>query len=70
MAHSRILAAAINAKLAASVGEALRNADLRKRLAEVGLNPTGTTPAEFAAIIKADYERWGQVVKQSGFVAE
>ena len=62
--------AAINAKLAASVGEALRNADLRKRLAEVGLNPTGTTPAEFAAIIKADYERWGQVVKQSGFVAE
>ena len=62
--------AAVNAKLAASVNEALRNAELRKRLAETGLNPTGTTPAEFAAIIKADYEKWGQIVKQSGFVAE
>jgi hypothetical protein len=35
-----------------------------------GLTPTGTTPAQLAAIQKADAEKWAPVVKASGFVAD
>ena len=62
--------ATITARLAAAINEALRNTEMRQRFADVGPDPTGTTPTEFAAVIRADYERWGPVIKQSGFVAE
>jgi tripartite-type tricarboxylate transporter receptor subunit TctC len=39
-------------------------------LAKVGNEPTFQTPAEFAATVRADLERWGPVVKASGFVAD
>ena len=39
-------------------------------LDKVGNEPTFETPAKFAEIIKADLDRWGPVVKQSGFVAD
>jgi tripartite-type tricarboxylate transporter receptor subunit TctC len=39
-------------------------------LDKVGNEPTFATPAKFTEIVKADIERWGPVVKQSGFVAD
>ena len=36
----------------------------------MGVEPPGTTPEAFAAILKADYERWGAVIKASGFKAD
>ncbi|MFM9970993.1 MAG: tripartite tricarboxylate transporter substrate-binding protein [Burkholderiales bacterium] len=62
--------APVNARLAETINRALANAEVRGRLAEVGLNATGTMPAEFAAIIKSDYAYWGKIVKQTGFVAD
>ena len=41
-----------------------------ENLAKVGNEPAFQTPAEFAATVKADIERWSPVVKASGFVAE
>jgi tripartite-type tricarboxylate transporter receptor subunit TctC len=43
--------------------------DVRGRLLAYGLQPTGTSAAELAAIQKADSERWAPVVKASGFTA-
>jgi tripartite-type tricarboxylate transporter receptor subunit TctC len=33
----------------------------------MGLEPTGLGPAELAKILRADYDRWGPVIKASGF---
>jgi tripartite-type tricarboxylate transporter receptor subunit TctC len=49
---------------------AVRMSDVRNRFLGWGLQPTGTSAAEFAAIQKADSERWGPVVKASGFSAD
>jgi tripartite-type tricarboxylate transporter receptor subunit TctC len=55
--------------LNAAIGEATRSAAMTENLAKVGNTPASQTPAEFAATVKADIERWGPVVKASGFVA-
>jgi tripartite-type tricarboxylate transporter receptor subunit TctC len=33
------------------------------------MEATGTTPAQLAAIVRADYDRWGPVIKASGFTS-
>jgi tripartite-type tricarboxylate transporter receptor subunit TctC len=33
----------------------------------IGLQPTGYGPAELARIMKADYDKWGPVIRASGF---
>ena len=49
---------------------AVRMPDVRDRFLAWGLQPTGTSAAEFAAIQKADSERWAPAVKASGFSAD
>jgi tripartite-type tricarboxylate transporter receptor subunit TctC len=55
------------------------NAALRAALAEreviegletMGLEAKSSSPAELAAMLKADTERWGPVVKAIGFTAD
>ena len=47
--------------------EALAKQDVKDRLLSLGLYATGSTPAEFGEIQKADSERWAPAVKASGF---
>ena len=47
--------------------DAVQAPELRKRLDDMGLEPTGYGPAELARILKADYDKWGPVIKASGF---
>ena len=47
--------------------DAIRAADMKKRLDDMGLEPTGLGPAELARILRADYDKWGPVIKASGF---
>jgi tripartite-type tricarboxylate transporter receptor subunit TctC len=49
---------------------AVRMDDVRSRFLAWGLQPTGTTAEEFAAIQKADSARWAPAVKASGFSAD
>jgi len=51
----------------AAVNKALATPELRERFGKLGLEPTGGSPAELAAIMKRDSERWAPVVKASGF---
>jgi tripartite-type tricarboxylate transporter receptor subunit TctC len=48
----------------------MRQDDVRRRLEPLGLEPTGLGPAELTAILRADYEKWGPVIKASGFKAD
>jgi tripartite-type tricarboxylate transporter receptor subunit TctC len=49
---------------------AVRAPDIRARIEGMGLEPTGLGPRELAAILKADHERWGPVIRASGFKAD
>lgn len=54
-------------RLSAIIAAAMRDPASRERFEKIGLEPTGTTSAELAAIMKADREKWAPVVKASGF---
>jgi tripartite-type tricarboxylate transporter receptor subunit TctC len=40
--------------------------ELRERLTAAGAEPAATTPAEFAAFIRSESEKWSRVVQQAG----
>jgi tripartite-type tricarboxylate transporter receptor subunit TctC len=46
---------------------AMHDPALRDKLEQMGLEPTGLGPHELAKILKADYEKWGPVIRASGF---
>jgi tripartite-type tricarboxylate transporter receptor subunit TctC len=58
------------AKLNAAVVRALNSPDVLTRIRSLGQYPAPSTAAEFAEFIRADYERWGKVVKASGAKVE
>jgi tripartite-type tricarboxylate transporter receptor subunit TctC len=60
----------IVAKLNAAIGGALRGPELRQRLAERGYETTGGTPEQFAETIRADIEKFGRIIKNTGIKAE
>jgi tripartite-type tricarboxylate transporter receptor subunit TctC len=39
--------------------------DVRKRLLDIGLEPIGSTPAEFSAVVRQDYDKWGKVIRDA-----
>jgi tripartite-type tricarboxylate transporter receptor subunit TctC len=54
----------------AALRSALAAPEVVDGLAAMGLESTSSTPAELAAMLKADSERWGPIVKAIGFTAE
>ena len=40
---------------------------MSERMRGLGLEIELTTPAEFAAIVRSDYERWGETIRAAGF---
>jgi tripartite-type tricarboxylate transporter receptor subunit TctC len=57
-------------KLGAAIVKAIQSPDVVAKIQALGNDAVGTTPAEFAAILKKDRERWVPVIKASGFKAE
>jgi tripartite-type tricarboxylate transporter receptor subunit TctC len=54
-------------RLSKAIIAALNEPDVRQRLDNYGMEPTGLPPAELARIHKRDYDLWGPVIKASGF---
>jgi tripartite-type tricarboxylate transporter receptor subunit TctC len=61
---------AIAEKVAAGVAEALRNPEVLRRLSELSADPLGLTPAETAAFMRQETERWGAVIRAAGVKLE
>ncbi len=57
-------------KLSAAIAKALKSPDVVEKIQGLGNDAVGTTPEEFAAVLKKDRERWAPVIKASGFKAE
>ncbi len=56
-------------RLSRAIAQATQSPDVRAWIEKGGMEATGTSPAELGAIVKADYERWGPVIKASGFTS-
>ena len=54
---------AIAEKLSAAIAEALRTPEVKKRLVELSAEPVGNTPTEMTAYMRADAERWRNVIR-------
>ena len=60
-------------EIAMSLNGAVRNAmkaeEFKNGLAKLSLEPAGSSMTEFAQRMRADLQRWEQIVKASGFTA-
>jgi tripartite-type tricarboxylate transporter receptor subunit TctC len=57
---------AVIAKLAMETQRILKLPEVRQRLAGLGAEAVGSTPAEFAAHVSSEIDKWARVVKASG----
>jgi tripartite-type tricarboxylate transporter receptor subunit TctC len=44
--------------------------EVQARIEEVGADPVGNSPVEFAKFIKSEFEKWGPIVRETGARAE
>src|SRR6266702_3368581 len=61
---------AIVERLNAESVKAMNAPDTRERLAGLGGEPLSATPEQTAALLKAEYEQWGKVIREAGIKAE
>jgi tripartite-type tricarboxylate transporter receptor subunit TctC len=57
---------AIANRLSAEIAEGLKQPEVAKRLLETNLDAIAGTPAEMAAFMKRESERWGNVIRVTG----
>jgi len=57
-------------RLSVAVLRAMASPDVVERVQQLGQTPSPANADEFARYIRADYERWGRVVKTSGAKVE
>ena len=62
--------APVVSRLAEEIRKSLAKPDIRAKMKEQGAVIIGDTPAEFAAFLRKDRDRWAQVIKASGVKAE
>ena len=43
--------------------------EMQERLRQLGSDPVGNSPAEFAAFIKSEHDKWAKVIRQAGIKA-
>jgi tripartite-type tricarboxylate transporter receptor subunit TctC len=58
------------AKLAGDFVAALNAESVKQRLTRLGASPIGSSPQQFDAKIRADYDKWGPIIKAAGMKAE
>jgi tripartite-type tricarboxylate transporter receptor subunit TctC len=53
-------------RLAGEVAKVVKQPDVVKRFTELGIEAVGSTPADYAALNKTEYEKYGKLVKETG----
>ncbi|MCC6535540.1 MAG: tripartite tricarboxylate transporter substrate binding protein [Burkholderiales bacterium] len=57
-------------RLHQEVVQALQKPEIRDRFMHVGIEPVGSTPDQFAAVVKAEMGKWGKLIKDTGMRGE
>jgi tripartite-type tricarboxylate transporter receptor subunit TctC len=58
------------AKLSRDFVAALKTDSVKERLSKLGASPIGSSPQQLDAKIRADYDKWGPIIKAAGMKAE
>ena len=58
------------AKIARDTTAALQTQAFKDRLTTVGATPRGSSPKELDALVRAEYDKWGPIIKSAGIKAE
>ena len=53
-------------RLSSEIRKVLALPEIKNALAQQGAEPASDTPEEFAAIARADVDKWARIVKQTG----
>jgi tripartite-type tricarboxylate transporter receptor subunit TctC len=64
------MAADVVARLSHDFVAAVNAPAVKDRLGSLGASPIGSSPREFDAQIRADYDKWGPIIKAAGIKAE
>jgi tripartite-type tricarboxylate transporter receptor subunit TctC len=57
-------------KISGDLAKAIKSSDLTERMTQLGMEPVGSTPEQFDALIRVEMEKWARVVKLSGAKAD
>ncbi len=57
-------------RLSTETRTALAAPEVSKLLIDLGAEPLGSTPEEFAAYVKSEFDRWGKLTKEAGITIE
>jgi tripartite-type tricarboxylate transporter receptor subunit TctC len=57
-------------RISADIAHAVKASDLTDRMKQQGMEPVGSTPEEFDALIRSEIEKWAKVVRHSGAKAD
>ena len=61
---------AVVARLNADVARILALPDVRERLFAIGAEPMAASPEQFSAMVRADVDKWGKLVRAAGISAD
>lgn len=53
-------------RISSDIARAVKSSDLTERMKKQGMEPVGSTPEEFDALIRSEIDKWAKVVKLSG----
>jgi tripartite-type tricarboxylate transporter receptor subunit TctC len=54
------------AKMGADIAQGVKSPELTQRMVSLGMEPVGSTPDEYNALIRSEIEKWQGVVKKAG----
>jgi len=57
-------------RISSDIAKSVKASDLTDRMKQLGMEPVGSTPAQFDALIRAEMGKWARVVKASGAKAD
>ena len=57
-------------RIGGEIGRAVRDSELTGRLAQLGMEPVGSSPEEYDAVIRTEMEKWARVIKAGNIKLE
>jgi tripartite-type tricarboxylate transporter receptor subunit TctC len=60
----------IQDRISGAIAKVLQHPDVAARLVTLNMEPVGSTPEEFRKVVQDDWNKWGAVVKTSGFTLD
>ena len=57
-------------RISADIARAVRSPELSERMVQLGMEPVGSTPEEYDAVIRTEIDKWSRLTKSAGIKLE